>query len=82
MKTESRYSGKILHELLVLPVLLAGIWESVYGLLQVLGSVRSRHALYALTGHFDNPGPFGGMVALCMAVAGGYLLDRNKKIMS
>ena len=82
MKTESRYSGKILHELLVLPVLLVGIWESVYGLLQVLGSVRSRHALYALTGHFDNPGPFGGMVALCMAVAGGYLLHHNKKIIS
>ena len=55
-----------------------GIWESVYGLSQVLGWRSSRHALYALTGHFQNPGPFGGFIACVMAVAGAWLLRHSK----
>lgn len=51
-----------------------GICESMYGLSQVLGWRSSRHALYALTGHFQNPGPFGGFIACVMAVAGAWLL--------
>lgn len=51
-----------------------GIIEAGYGLMQVLGWRTSRHALYALTGHFDNPGPFGGLVACVMAVAAGWLM--------
>ena len=47
-----------------------GIAEAGYGLLQVLGWRSSRHALYALTGHFQNPGPFGGFIACVMAVSG------------
>ena len=49
-----------------------GIAESGYGLMQVLGWRSSRHALYALTGHFQNPGPFGGFIACVMAVAGAW----------
>ena len=51
-----------------------GIWESGYGLLQVLGWRSSRHALFALTGHFNNPGPFGRFIACVMAVAVGWLM--------
>ncbi len=51
-----------------------GIWESGYGLLQVLGWRSSRHVLFALTGHFQNPGPFGGFIACVMAVAVGWLM--------
>ena len=55
-------------------LLLWGIYESVYGLFQVLGWRSSRHALYALTGHFQNPGPFGGFIACVMAAAGAWLV--------
>ncbi len=55
-----------------------GIIESCYGLSQVLGWRSSRHALYALTGHFQNPGPFGGFIACVMAVAGAWLLRHSK----
>ena len=55
-----------------------GIVESCYGLSQVLGWRSSRHALYALTGHFQNPGPFGGFIACVMAVAGAWLLRHSK----
>ena len=50
------------------------IAESGYGLLQVLGWRSSRHALSSLTGHFANPGPFGGFIACVMAVAVGWLM--------
>lgn len=55
-------------------VFLWGIVEAGYGLMQALGWRPSRHVLYALTGHFRNPGPFGGFVACVMAVAGAFLL--------
>jgi len=60
--------------LLVSGVCLWGIVESLCSLSQVLGWRSSRHALYALTGHFQNPGPFGGFIACVMAVAGSWLL--------
>lgn len=42
--------------------------ESVYALMQVAGVARSGHIRYAMTGHFLNPGPFGGFVGMLMAV--------------
>ena len=51
-----------------------GVEEAVFGLMQVLGWRASGHALYALTGHFSNPGPYGGFIACVMAVAGAWLM--------
>lgn len=55
------------------------IYESGYGLLQVLGLAHSKHALFSLTGHFQNPGPFGGFIAMLMSICLGFLLleERN-----
>ena len=55
------------------------IYESGYGILQVLGLARSAHLLFPLTGHFQNPGPFGGFVAMLMSICLAYLLltERN-----
>lgn len=60
--------------LLVSGVCLWGIVESLCSLSQVLDWRSSRHALYALTGHFQNPGPFGGFIACVMVEAGAWLL--------
>ena len=46
-----------------------GVTEAACGLWQALGRGVSRHALYAMTGHFSNPGPFGGFIACIMTVA-------------
>lgn len=66
------------RDAVLLGTFLWGIFESVWGLLQVLGCLASRHPLFALTGHFDNPGPFGGFLAMAMAVSGAYLV-RNRR---
>ena len=75
-----RCSGRVLAGLPMLAVCLWGTAESVSGLLQVLGRAHSRHALYAMTGHFDNPGPFGGFIAVTMAVAGAYLIRHRHAV--
>ena len=75
MRTAGRFGGRSVH---VAGLCVWGIVESCYGLSQVLGWRSSRHALYALTGHFQNPGPFGGFIACVMAVAGAWLLRHSK----
>lgn len=51
------------------------IYESGCGVLQVLGLAHSAHALFPLTGHFQNPGPFGGFVAMLMSICLAFLLQ-------
>ncbi len=40
--------------------------ESVVGLLQLFGFINSNHFLYSITGSFQNPGPYGGFLAICI----------------
>ena len=75
MRTAGRFGGSAV---IVSGLCVWGIAEAFYGLSQVLGWRSSRHALYALTGHFQNPGPFGGFIACVMAVAGAWLLRHSK----
>lgn len=58
--------------------------ESCYGLIQVLGWRASRNALFLLTGHFDNPGPYGGFVAVLLSVTVSWCLIKlfaNKPVL-
>lgn len=74
MRSEWRHTVlQLLNMLLVVAVCVWGIVEAGYGLMQVLGWRMSHHSLYSLTGHFNNPGPYGGFIACVMAVAGAWL---------
>ncbi len=64
----------VLLTCLAVGIFLWGIEEAGYGLTQLLGWRHSRHMAFAMTGHFINPGPFGGFIACVMAVAGAWLL--------
>ena len=75
MRIEWRYTVlQLLNMLLVVAVCVWGIVEAGYGLMQVLGWRMSHHSLYSLTGHFNNPGPYGGFIACVMAVAGAWVV--------
>ena len=39
-------------------------FESIFGVAQIMGIVESRHALFPMTGTFDNPGPYGGFISI------------------
>ena len=75
MKKESalQKSGSYSNNALVGLLSLWLLFESGYGLLQVLGIVTSGHAFFPFTGHFSNPGPFGGFIAMLMAVSAAYV---------
>ena len=41
-------------------------FEIVYGILQLTGLLDSGSHIFAITGSFANPGPFGGLLTLCI----------------
>ncbi len=61
----SKWRGYIIPSL----ILSGGIFEASYGLCQMFGFAASGHHLYAVTGTFANPGPYGGFLAVCAACA-------------
>ena len=54
------------------------ISETLESLLQIIGKHASSHSNFIMTGSFENPGPFGGFIAIMLAILGAYvLLNRN-----
>lgn len=56
---------------------LLSIYECGVGLLQICGIYSSRHARFILTGSFDNPGPYGGLIAILLAVLGVFVMQNK-----
>lgn len=56
-------------------------YESIIGLLQALGFRASRHAQFAMTGTFENPGPYGGLISIFLSILVAYLvMSRGEKV--
>ncbi len=54
--------------------------ELSIGYLQLFGILKSRNSSYAITGLFNNPGPYGGFLAVCISLlAAYYVKNRNGK---
>ena len=54
-----------------LVVFVLSLWlayESVFGIMQLLGLAISRNTMCPMTGSFANSGPYGGFIAVCIAV--------------
>lgn len=45
-----------------------GVWQVVFGMGQLVGLYSSGHHLYAVTGSFFNPAPYGAFIATMLAV--------------
>lgn len=67
------------EEFLFVIVCIGGTFESLYGILQVFCVLPSRNVVFNLTGHFDNPGPYGGFLAVITAIIGTYLIKNSRK---
>lgn len=59
-------------------ILTVGLIEAGMGLGQVLGLSASNNRLFAITGSFLNPGPYGGFLAVVLAMAIGYIVCRYR----
>lgn len=63
------------HYTFLFPAFIAGgIYQAVYGNLQLLGYYPSLHNLFKLTGSFFNPGPYAGYLAMVFPAALGFWL--------
>lgn len=69
-----RIKNNLIRVLILSTLFLWSIEESVYGILQVIGVTESHNMAFVLTGHFDNPGPYGGFIAAIMAVGSSFLI--------
>lgn len=58
----------ITNQVLFIGLLIYSSYELLYGLSQLCRLLPSNHSLYSLTGSFDNPGPYGGFLAVCTII--------------
>ena len=56
------------------------LYEACVGLLQATGIKASHHALYAVTGTFGNPGPYGGFIAVTSCIALAHIIQNHHRI--
>jgi len=61
-------------------IILTGLVEAVWGLLQLYGFKPSQHALFKLTGSFFNPGPYAGYLAVMFPLALHYLVNNGTRM--
>lgn len=58
-----------LLNLIIMGIQLWAIFEVIKGILQIVGIIGSGNTLFSCTGSFDNPGPYGGFLAVCIAIS-------------
>lgn len=63
--------------ILVIIADIIALCESTAGLLQLMGVHTPGHAGFAMTGSFANPGPYGGLMAILLAILGVYVLQNR-----
>ena len=73
---------RVAYYVLFAAVAVFSLKESFSGLMQLFGHLHSNHYIYACTGSFNNPGPYGGFLAVCICVLGAYALKGSNKIFS
>ncbi len=61
----------------VFAIALSGALQAVLSLFQLSGIAQSHHAVFRLTGSFYNPGPLGGYLATCNAIAIAYFIKHK-----
>ncbi len=72
-------SPKYIGWLLLVTTAVWCCYEAILGLMQVFGGRMSNHFLYACTGTFFNPGPFGGFLAVCLSMlAASFTITKSK----
>lgn len=69
--------NKVIQEAIFIFVNAIAFVESSLGLAQVLRLKTSGHASFAMTGSFANPGPYGGLIAILLAILGTYVIQNR-----
>lgn len=62
------------HSFFIASIIFLCILESVIGISQYVRYLRSDFILFSCNGTFNNPGPYGGFLALCISILIPYVL--------
>lgn len=65
-------------EILVIVLMLTGLIQAIWGLLQLYGITRSFHSGFKITGTFFNPAPYALYLAAIFPLALGKLLEKHR----
>lgn len=68
-----------LSEILIIILILSGLVQAIWGLLQLYGFTRSFHSGFKITGTFFNPAPYALYLATIFPLALGYVLTEIDK---
>lgn len=63
---------KLGKSLIILILCCISIYEYILGFLQITGLLPYGHTNFAMTGTFENPGPYGGLMAILLAILAAY----------
>ncbi|WP_457126442.1 O-antigen ligase family protein [Mucilaginibacter sp. HD30] len=63
---------------LLIALMIAGIGQAIYGMLQLYDLLPSYHNIFKITGGFFNPAPYSAYLITAFPIAMGYLLFREK----
>ena len=61
-------------------IILTGLIEAIWGLMQLYGFLTPQHKLFKLTGSFFNPGPYAGYLAMVFPLALHYFIIPDNKL--
>lgn len=62
-------NNRIFKNLTVFSIQIWAIVEAVKGIMQIIGVLPSNNELFICTGSFNNPGPYGGFLAMAASVS-------------
>ena len=73
----------IINTILCLIFSIVTIFEIVTGLFQLFGWIPSRHILFKMTGTLNNPGPYGGLLAILLSILiSSVILDKQPRFVN
>ena len=80
------FNIKEASKIAIIPIALICTYEVYLGLSQLFGYTSSNHSLFSITGSFQNPGPYGGFLAVCISLFVAYYVkysgDKKSKLQS
>ena len=80
------FNKKEASKVAIIPIALICAYEVCLGLSQLFGYTSSHHRLFPITGSFQNPGPYGGFLAVCISLFAAYYVkysdDKHSKHLS
>lgn len=74
------YQYRLSYFILVLCFISTGLFEAIFGMIQLYGYASSYHLLFGITGSFENPGPYAGYLAMIFPLAGYYVIKDRRLV--